>query len=298
MSGYGCVQLTLLRGLAAGEIRVTSRSADIQGKGSAIALKNLSARSFRCRKNVLMGEPEMTAQELFRAGQLADAIKALSAEVRDNPTDARRRTFLFELLCFAGEYERADKQLEVLGQAGPSSEIGVLLYRSALFAERQRQDLFTRGEFPKKLDASATARTGTFNGKLFTSFSDADPRIGARLEIFAAGNYLWLPLEHVASIQIEPPKRLRDLLWTPAAVSTTPSFKGAELGEVMLPVLAPFSAQHSDDAVRLGRATAWEQRTGFDEEVPFGQKMWVVDDEEIPFLELRSVEFTPAPTGD
>ena len=74
----------------------------------------------------------MNAQELFRAGQLADALKALSAEVRDNPTDARRRTFLFELLCFAGEYERADKQLEVLGQAGPSSEIGVLLYRSAL----------------------------------------------------------------------------------------------------------------------------------------------------------------------
>ena len=229
---------------------------------------------------------------------MADTIKALSAEVRDNPTDVRRRTFLFELLCFAGEYERADKQLEVLGQAGPSSEIGVLLYRSALFAERQRQDLFTRGEFPKKLDAPATARTGTFNGKPFNSFSDADPRIGARLEIFAAGNYLWLPLEHVASIQIEPPKRLRDLLWTPAAVSTTPSFKGAELGEVMLPVLAPFSAQHSDDAVRLGRATVWEQRAGFDEEVPFGQKMWLVDDEEIPFLELRSLEFTPAPTGD
>ena len=62
-----------------------------------------------------------------------DAIKALSAELRDNPTDTRRRTFLFELLCFAGEYERADKQLEVLAQAGPSSEMGVLLYRSALY---------------------------------------------------------------------------------------------------------------------------------------------------------------------
>lgn len=71
-----------------------------------------------------------------------DAMKALSAELRDNPTDARRRTFLFELLCFAGEWERADKQLEVLGQAGPESEMGVLLYRSALFAERQRHDLF------------------------------------------------------------------------------------------------------------------------------------------------------------
>jgi type VI secretion system protein ImpE len=240
----------------------------------------------------------MNSQELFRAGRLADALKALSTEVRDNPTDARRRTFLFELLCFAGEYERADKQLEVLGQAGPSSEIGVLLYRSALYAERQRQDLFTRGEYPKRPDSPSPAPAGTFNGKPFSSFSDADPRIGARLEIFAAGNYLWLPLEHVASVHIEPPKRLRDLLWTPAAVRTTPSFKGAELGEVMLPVLAPFSWKHSDDAVRLGRATVWEHREGYDEEVPFGQKMWLVDEEEIPFLELRSLEFSPAPAGD
>jgi type VI secretion system protein ImpE len=240
----------------------------------------------------------MDSQQLFRAGRLADALKALSTEVRDNPTDVRRRTFLFELLCFAGDYERADKQLEVLGQAGPSSELGVLLYRSALYAERQRQDLFTRGEYPKLPDSPAPALTGTFNGKPFNLFSDADPRIGARLELFAAGNYLWLPLEHVASIQIEPPKRLRDLLWTPAAVRTSPSFKGAELGEVMLPVLAPFSWQHSDEAVRLGRATVWEKREGYPEEVPFGQKMWLVDDEEIPFLELRSLEFSTAPAGD
>ncbi len=238
----------------------------------------------------------MNSQELFRAGRLADALKTLSAEVRDNPTDARRRTFLFELLSFAGEYERADKQLEVLGQPGPNSEIGVLLYRSALFAERQRQDLFARGEYPKpRSDPGKTGRSGTLNGKPFSSFSDADPRIGGRLELFAAGNYLWLPLEHVAAVRIEPPKRLRDLLWTPAAVRSTPSFKGAELGEVLLPVLAPFSWQHADDAVRLGRVTVWEQREGYDEEIPFGQKMWLVDGEEIPFLELRSLEFNPAP---
>jgi len=240
----------------------------------------------------------MNSQELFRAGRLADALKALSAEVRDNPTDERRRTFLFELLCFAGEFERADKQLEVLGQAGPSSEIGVLLYRSAVYAERQRQDLFSRGEFPKRSDSPESAPTGTFNGKAFGSFSDADPRIGPRLELFAAGAYLLLPLEHVASVRVEAPKRLRDLLWMPAAVRTTASFKGAELGEVLLPALAPFSWQHSDDAVRLGRATVWEQRDGYDEDVPFGQKMWLVDDEEIPFLDLRSLEFTPAPAGD
>jgi type VI secretion system protein ImpE len=240
----------------------------------------------------------MNAQELFRAGRLAEALKALSAEVRDNPTDPRRRTFLFELLCFAGDYDRADKQLEVLGQAGPQSEMGVVLYRAALYAERQRQDLFSRGEYPNQADAAEAAeRGGSLNGKPFASFSDADPRIGARLELFAAGNYLLLPFEHVASIQIPPPKRLRDLLWTPAAVRTTPAFKGTELGEVLIPVLSPFSWKHPDDLVRLGRSTVWEQPENYDDQVPMGQKMWLVDEEEIPLLELRDLEFNAAPVA-
>ncbi len=235
----------------------------------------------------------MNPHELYRSGRLNDAIKALSAELRDNPTDAQRRTFLFELLCFAGEYERADKQLEVLAEAGPESEMGVLLYRSALYAERQRHDLFERGGLPSAQDEAAE-RSGVVNGKDFSTISDADPRSGARLELFAAGNYLLLPLEHVASIQIPPPRRLRDLLWTPAAVRTTPAFKGTELGEVLLPVLAPFSWRHPDEAVRLGRMTVWEKPDGYEYQVPFGQKMWLVDDDEIPFLELRSLEFNPA----
>lgn len=238
----------------------------------------------------------MNPKELYQAGRLTDAIKALSAELRDNPTDTRRRTFLFEMLCFAGEYERADKQLEVLSEAGPESEMGVLLYRSALFAERQRHDLFERGEFPssKETDEDRPGRGGTVNGKAFSFFADADPRTGAMLEVFAAGNYLLLPLEHVASIEIPQPKRLRDLIWTPAAVRTTAAFKGTELGEVLLPVLAPFSWRHPDEAVRLGRMTVWEKPEGSEYQVPLGQKMWLVDDEEVSFLELRALEFNPA----
>jgi type VI secretion system protein ImpE len=234
----------------------------------------------------------MSAQELYRQGRLSEAIQALNANVRDNPTDPHTRTFLFELLCFAGDYARADKQLEVLGQAGPNSEMGVMLYRSALYAERQRQDLFASGDYPKLGDLPE-GRAGVLNGKSFGSFSDADPRIGARLELFAAGNYLLLPFEHVASIRIMPPKKLRDLLWAPAAVRTTPSFKGAELGEVMVPVISPLSWQHADDAVRLGRATVWEEREASEDQIPFGQKMWMVDDEEIPLLEVRALEFNP-----
>ena len=86
----------------------------------------------------------MTAKQLFQAGQLNEAIKALGAEVRDNPTDPRRRTFLFELLCFAGEYDRAEKHLHVLAQGNSQAEMGAVLYFSAFHAERTRLQKFNR----------------------------------------------------------------------------------------------------------------------------------------------------------
>jgi len=234
----------------------------------------------------------MKAQELFQAGRLQEAVLALGAELRDNPTDARRRTFLFELLCFAGDYPRAEKQLDVLAGEGNQAELGALLYRAALHAARIREELFEKGDTPAAAHASSTPIAGTVNGTAFESITDADPRIGARLEVFAAGDYLWIPFEHVASLEIEGPKRLRDLLWTPAIVRTGPAFKGKELGEVLLPVLSPLSWKHSDDAVRLGRATEWQDHAG--ESVPVGQKMFLVDDEELPLLEIRHIEFSAA----
>jgi type VI secretion system protein ImpE len=101
---------------------------------------------------------------------------------------------------------------------------------------------------------------------------------------------MWLPLEHIASVEIRPPSRLRDLLWIPALVKTGPAFKGQDLGEVILPAISPFSFRNADDAVRLGRATVWTEENG--EPVPFGQKTLLVDGEDFPLLEVRSLEIT------
>lgn len=230
----------------------------------------------------------MGAQALFQAGKLNEAVTALGAEVRDNPADARRRTFLFELLCFQGEYDRAEKHLKVLAGAGPEAQMGAALYLSALHAERVRQQLFASQDYPP-VPAGEGSRKGTLNGKAFESFEDSDPRIGPRLELFAAGAYLWIPFEHIESIEVQAPARLRDLLWIPAVVRTGPAFRGTELGEVLLPVLAPFSYKDADDAVRLGRATGWDEVDGLN--VPFGQRLFCVDGEDIPILEVRQVEF-------
>lgn len=230
----------------------------------------------------------MGPQALFQAGKLDEAIAALNAEVRDNPSDARRRTFLFELLCFQGEYDRAEKHLQVLAAAGPEAQMGATLYLSALHGERTRQKLFEEQDYPP-VPAAAQPRQGVLNGKPFASFEDADPRVGPRLELFAAGAYLWIPLEHVEAIEMQAPTRLRDLLWIPAMVRTGPAFRGTELGEVLFPVLAPFSYKDPDNLVRLGRATGWDEVNG--QNVPFGQRLFSVDGEDVPILELRKVEF-------
>jgi type VI secretion system protein ImpE len=233
------------------------------------------------------------ANALYRAGKLDEAIQALGASLRDNPTDSQRRTFLFELLCFAGEYDRAEKQLEVLGQGGKNAQLGTLVYHGALHAERTRQEMFRTGSYPR--GPAPRPVSGRLNGKPFTSLTDADPRIGARLEIYAAGQYTWIPFEHLVSVRMQPPKRLRDLLWAPAIVRPGAGFRNYELGEVLVPVLAPLSAQHADREVRLGRVTEW-QLLADGEQAPIGQKLLLVDDEEFPILEVRELEITTTPT--
>ena len=231
----------------------------------------------------------MTAKQLFQAGQLNEALKALGAEVRDNPTDPRRRTFLFELLCFAGEYDRAEKHLHVLAQTNSQAEMGAVLYFSALHAERTRLQKFS--EIGLSTLAPARQFAGTLNGQPFESIVDADPRIGARLELFAAGSYMWIPFEHIVSIELQAPTKLRDLLWIPALVRTGPSFQDKELGEVLIPVLYPKSFADPNDNVRLGRETHWQDVEG-GEPIPLGQKLFLVDGEEFPLLEVRNIEFT------
>ena len=233
-----------------------------------------------------------TADQLLQAGKLKEAVQALNAEVRNHPEDSKRRIFLFELLCFSGEYDRAEKQLDVLGSADVNKEMGAWLYRSALHAERTRNELFTKREYPQpagNAPATGGAVSGTLNGKPFQSIADADPRIGPRLEVFAGGNYLWMNFEHLASVDMEKPRRLRDLLWAPARLRGGPALKETELGEILLPALTPFAWQDPDDAVRLGRVTAWvEGESGA--AIPVGQKMLLVDGEEFPLLELRKLE--------
>jgi type VI secretion system protein ImpE len=236
----------------------------------------------------------MSPKQLFDAGRVRNAEDALTAHLREHPTDASSRTFLFELLCFSGQYERAARQLGVLSQGSEEAGLGAVLYYSALHAEKIRHDLFHKEEFPW-ID-SVPSPAGRVNGKPFSSIRDADPAIGARLEVFAAGAYLWIPFEHIASVRMEPPRRLRDTLWAPAFILTGPAFQGTDIGQVLMPAVYPFSWTTDNESIWLGRNTEWfadESGRGY----PLGQKVFLVDNEEVPLLEIRTLEFVAHATS-
>lgn len=259
----------------------------------------------------------MKAKELFDAGHLSAAIEQLNQEVRSYPTDPQRRTFLFELLCFAGEYQRAERQLEALGHQGATAEVGAQVYRNILAAEEARRRLFSEGlrpvfllppppyvhlhleavnrlrenrpdEAKSLLDQSERSRPrlkGRVDGRPFLDFRDSDDLMGPFLEVIVHHNYIWLPFEQITHLQISPPKRLRDLIWIPANLESL----SGPIGEVFLPVLYPGSSAHPDDQVRLGRMTDWKD-VGEGMALGVGQRLFLVDDEERSMLEVREVE--------
>lgn len=264
----------------------------------------------------------MTSKELLDAGQLSAAITQLNQEVRTAPTDLQRRTFLFELLCFAGDYQRAIRQLEVIGNQSANAAIGVQVYRNILTAEAARQRLFSatlqpefltdpppyvpwhmqaleqlREQQPEAAAAflvqAAAARVplqGEVDGNAFSDFRDGDDFLAPFLEVILHSRYLWVPFEHIKYLRLSPPQQLRDLLWLPAALET----HDGPVGEVFLPVLYYGSHTHNNDQVKLGRMTAWlDVGAGLARGV--GQRLFFSDAQEHGLLEIVDITFR-APT--
>lgn len=229
--------------------------------------------------------PALEAAGLFHEGRLEEAIASLNAEVRKAPTDVQRRTFLFELLCFAGSYDRAQKQLSALAKLSPDAAASIMSYDRVVAEEEARQGLFASGSVPEAKGARPVR--GELNGEPFEMLEDGDPRIGARLEMFVAGQYRLMPLEHLATVSMPPPAKARDLLWVTASVVAGEALEGADMGEVLVPALTPLAHTHEDQLVRLGRVTEWQEDGETD--VPIGQKMLLVDGEDFPILEVREL---------
>jgi type VI secretion system protein ImpE len=261
----------------------------------------------------------MNAAELYREGRLSDAVAAAADEVKRHPTDSSRRGFLAELLCFAGELERADKQLDALGDQDPQAAVGVALIRQLIRAEQARQQFFAEGRAPELLDAppprlkqcleasvamregrpadaaalldAAEAErpnfAGTREGKPFEDFRDIDDLTASFFEVLTStGKYFWIPMERVELVEFREPARPRDLLWRRAHMAV----RGGPDGEVYLPTLYPGSVREEDEQFRLGRMTDWRGGEGSPVR-GVGQRMFAADEEDLTIMEIKELTF-------
>lgn len=266
----------------------------------------------------------MNASPLFDAGRLQEAIEAQTRAVKANPVDPNGRVFLFTLLAFAGNLERARRQIEAVSYGDPGRDCGVLVYRLLLDAEEARRQLFRDGVPPHFLArppahvslrleavrrlranehaeaarllgqaaAASPALRGELNGKPFNSLHDTDDLFGPVLEVMVRDRYYWLPLEQVRSLTANAPRFPRDLIWLPAHLK----LQDGQPGEVFLPVLYPGSHEQEDERVQLGRVTRW---AGPDDGPVrgFGARVFEADEEEVCLLEWRQLTVRPPAAG-
>lgn len=261
----------------------------------------------------------MNAGELYKTGQLQEAIDAQIKEVKANPADQGKRMFLFELLAFAGDLDRARRQIDAVQYGDAEKDTVVLGYRKLLDAEEARRKLFTAGLKPQflldppehlrlRLEAVDRLREnrpvdaqqlldkaaemtptvkGELNGKSFTSLHDYDELFGTVLEVMARGVYYWVPLEQVDALVMNPPRYPRDVLWIPTRLQ----MRDGPGGEAYLPALYPGSHEHVDNQIKLGRTTDWKEL----EDGPMlgiGLHTFKMDEESLALLEWRELQVT------
>jgi type VI secretion system protein ImpE len=230
----------------------------------------------------------MTADEFFQAGRLSEAIQAQNQQVKAHPADQDARYLLFVLLGFAGDLERAERQLDVMANQDEKMKSGGLVYRSLLAAELERRQLYEQGKRPvlppdpppwvelrlaalarlrageeaeaeKLLDQAVEATEsidGTLDGQAFDEIRDYDDILGTVLEVFAGGRYLWLPLENIRSLEFLEPTTAIDTLWPQAQLRDA----DGDEATVHVPALYPGSHAERDEALKLGRSTEWRER--------------------------------------
>jgi type VI secretion system protein ImpE len=259
----------------------------------------------------------MKGVELYRDGRLGDAIAAMNEEVKAHPSDHKRRAFLAELLCLAGNLERADKQFEILSHQFSEAGPNLSLLRQLVRAAGAREQLFAEGRIPEflhepppyirlHLQASISLRegrkgeafdllqraeaerpraAGTCDGRPFDDLRDLDDLLASFFEVLTStGKYYWIPIRQVESIEFHPPHTTLDTLWRRARMAVR---EGPD-GEVYLPAIYPAPAEGADERSRLGRFTEWLGGEG--EPVRgVGQRTFLIGDESRTIMELHEL---------
>ena len=152
--------------------------------------------------------------DLLKEGKIGECLGQLKEQIRNDPANAKLRTFLFQVDCVIGDWKGALKQLAVLKDMDPATMPMVQTYQMAIQCEQVREEIFkgeraplVMGEPPNWLatlmqSTSLTAQghmeqacdardlafedapmiSGKVNDDTFEWMADGDQRLGPVLE--------------------------------------------------------------------------------------------------------------------
>ena len=266
----------------------------------------------------------MTPEEHLKSGDPAAALKALQDRVRADPSDAKLRIFLFQLLCVLGDWKRAIAQLKLSAELDEGATLMAKAYREAIICEVYREKVFAGEKSPmifgepqewlallieaQKLLAQgkvqeaadlrarafdgAPASTGEINGQRFEWIADADMRLGPVLEVIVNGRYFWIPFSQISALELEEPCDLRDSVWTAGTLTV------ANGGEVAALIPTRYSGSTKESpALVLARATDWRD-VGDDTFIGLGQRLLTTDQGDVALMDLRSLKIDSQEAND
>lgn len=265
------------------------------------------------------GETSMRALELFNGGKLSESIAEAIEEVKSHPADVSKRLILSELLCFIGEFEKADKHLETAFLQSPDLSVPTALGRQLIRAATARRKWFADCAVPdmlapvdpiveqqlklwtlhracdtdqvtesiNHLQAYCDRTAGIADESPFTGFRDLDDATATCLEVLTStGKYYWIPWHRIETLEFQPVRRPRDLLWREAHILVR---EGPD-AVVYVPVSYPATSVNDGDEALLGRSTQWqESETGV--VTGIGQRIFLIADQEKAILDLEQIQF-------
>jgi type VI secretion system protein ImpE len=259
---------------------------------------------------------QILAERTLREGNPKEALASLQEQIRKEPASAKHRIFLFQLLATLGDWERAQTQLNVVGELDHGALAMVQMYREALHCEVFRSDVFSGKRSPVifgepeqwmalliealKLSSagqyeqamaqrqqafdSAPATPGNINGEDFEWIADADSRLGPMLEAIINGRYYWVPFSNIHKITFDEPEDLRDLVWMPAYFTWLNG--GESVG--LIPTRYSESELSENNQILMAGLTEWVELSEGNYQ-GLGQRLFTTDQKDYPIMDTREI---------